>query len=428
MGFAATMSSVTPFDRLGRFVVRRARWVVAGWAVLLLLALPLAPQLPGRLSAGGFILDDLESARAKALLGTELGAPPSAVVVVFSSPTLRAGTPAFESAAADAVRDIATAPDVARVVSHTLAPSQVSADGHTAYDIVFLDLPPDDSPDALPILHERLRPSDTLTVELAGGPAFYGDVQSVSESDLRRSEIISLPLAALALIFVFGSLVAAGVPLAVGGAAVVVALAGIFLVASVMPMSIFVLNLATLLGLGLGVDYSLLMTSRFREELAARPDGPGRIGEAVRVTVATAGRAVFFSGLTVLLGLLGLVLFEFMILRSVGIAGAIVVGLAVASALTLLPALLVLLGSRLDSLAVRRLAHPTTGQGRWARLARAVMARPVLALVPTLGLLLVLGSPFLRVRFNAPDATILPPSVPSRASYELLASTFGEGA
>ncbi len=173
-------------------------------------------------------------------------------------------------------------------------------------------------------------PPPGLTVELAGGPAFYGDVQSVSEADLRRSEIISLPLAALALVFVFGSLVAAGVPLVVGGAAVVVALAGIFVVASVTPMSIFVLNLATLLGLGLGVDYSLLMTSRFREELARRPDGPERVAEAVRVTVATAGRAVFFSGLTVLLGLLGLVLFEFMILRSVGIAGAIVVGLAVA--------------------------------------------------------------------------------------------------
>ena len=421
------MSSVTPFDRLGQFVVRRARWVVGGWAVLLLLALPLAPQLPGRLSAGGFILDDLESAQAKALLGTELGVPPSALVVVFSSPTLQAGTPAFETAAADAMRDIPTAPHVARVVSHALAPSQVSADGHTAYDIVFLDLPPDDSPDALPILRERLRQTDALTVELAGGPAFYGDVQSVSESDLRRSEVISLPLAALALIFVFGSLVAAGVPLAVGGAAVIVALAGIFLVASVMPMSIFVLNLATLLGLGLGVDYSLLMTSRFREELAARPDGPERVGEAVRVTVATAGRAVFFSGLTVLLGLLGLVLFEFMILRSVGIAGAIVVGLAVASALTLLPALLVLLGSRLDRFAVRSVVPTARTDGAWSRLARRVMRHPVAVLVPTLAFLLILGSPFLHVRFNAPDSTILPPEVPSRAAFDRLAANFGEG-
>ncbi|MEJ7696876.1 MAG: hypothetical protein WKF78_09750 [Candidatus Limnocylindrales bacterium] len=141
---------MTPFDRLGRFVVRRARWVIGAWALLLLLALPLAPQAPGALSAGGFILDDLESARAKSTLESELGAPPSALVIVFSSPTLQAGTPAFELAASAAVADIPSAPHVAQVVSHLLQPRQISADRHTAYDIVFLDLPPDDSPDALP--------------------------------------------------------------------------------------------------------------------------------------------------------------------------------------------------------------------------------------------------------------------------------------
>ena len=418
---------VTPFDRLGRFVVRRAWWVVAFWLALLVVAIPFAPQVPGKLSAGGFILDDLESARAKALLETTLGAPPSALVVVFSSSTLEAGTPAFEVAAAGAIRDVPSAPHVARVVSHLLAPRQISADRHTAYDIVFLDLPPDDSPKALPILRDRLHDAPGLSVELAGGPAFYGDVQTVSEADLRRSEVVSLPLAALALIFVFGSLVAAGVPLMVGGAAVVVALAGIFVVASLTPMSIFVLNLATLLGLGLGVDYSLLMTSRFREELALRPDGPDRVAEAVRITVATAGRAVFFSGLTVLLGLLGLVLFEFMILRSVGIAGAIVVALAVASALTLLPAILTILGARVDRFAVRKVARTPGTEGPWSRLARRVMRHPVAVIIPTLAFLLLLGSPFLHVRFNAPDASILPPEVPSRAAFDRLEAEFGDG-
>ncbi len=418
---------MTLFDRLGRFVVRRAWWVVGAWLALLLVAIPYAPQVPGQLSAGGFILDDLESARAKALLGRELGLPPSALVIVFSSPTLQAGTPEFEVAAADAIRDVPSAPHVAGIVSHRLSPSQVSADRHTAYDIVLLDLPPDDSPDALPILRERLREAPGLKVELAGGPAFYGDVQSVSEADLRRAEVISLPLAALALLLVFGSVVAAGVPLVVGGAAVIVALAVIFVVASLTPMSIFVLNLATLLGLGLGVDYSLLMTSRFREELALRPDGPDRVADAVRVTVSTAGRAVFFSGLTVLLGLLGLVLFEFMILRSVGIAGAIVVGLAVISALTLQPALLTILGSRIDRFAIRKVAPRPGADGPWARLARRVMRHPVAVLVPTLGLLLLLGSPFLHVRFNAPDASILPPEVPSRAAFDRLRANFGDG-
>ncbi len=420
---------MSPFDRLGRFVARRARLVIGAWGVLIVLALPLAPQAPGALSAGGFINDNLESALAKAVLEAELGAPPSALVVVFSSPTLEAGTHAFELGAAAAMRDIPAATHVARVVSHLLQPRQVSADRHTAYDIVLLDLPPDDSPKALPVLRDALHDAPGLTVELAGGPAFYGDVQTVSEHDLQRSEIISLPLAALALLLVFGSVVAAGVPLVVGGASVLIALAGVFLIASVMPMSIFVLNLATLLGLGLGVDYSLLMTSRFREELAKRPAGADdAVAEAVRITVATAGRAVFFSGLTVLLGLLGLVLFEFMILRSVGIAGAMVVGLAVLAALTLLPAVLIVVGRNLDRFAVRKVTARPEGDGSWARLAHRVMRRPLAFLIPTLALLLVLGSPFLHVRFNAPDASILPPGVPSRAAFDRLQAEFGEGA
>ncbi|HET7471919.1 MAG TPA: MMPL family transporter, partial [Candidatus Limnocylindrales bacterium] len=344
------------FARLGRFAVRRRWAIVAAWAAVLALAIPVAPGVVGALRAGGFILDDLESARAKALLQTELGTPPSAVVVVLHSDTAVAGTPAFETPAARAIAGVPTAPGVVRVLSHVLSPRQVSADGHTAYDIVFLSIPPDDSPEALPGIRDRLVTPPEMDVELAGGPAFYGDVQAVTESDLRRSEIVSLPLAALALLLVFGSVVAAAVPLVVGGSAVVVALAAIAVVAGLTPMSIFVLNLATLLGLGLGVDYSLLMTSRFREEMAARAADPppDRVARAVEATVATAGRAVFFSGLTVLLGLAGLVLFEFMILRSVGIAGAIVVLLAATAALTLLPAVLAIVGSRIDRLAVRR--------------------------------------------------------------------------
>ena len=178
---------MTPFDRLGRFVARRAWWVVGAWAVVLLVALPLAPQVPGALSAGGFILDDLESARAKSLLETELGAPPSALVSSSAARRSRRARRPSRSPPPTAMADIPEAPHVARVVSHLISPRQISADRHTAYDIVFLDLPPDDSPEALPILRERLRDAPGLTVELAGGPAFYGDVQSVSESDLRAA-------------------------------------------------------------------------------------------------------------------------------------------------------------------------------------------------------------------------------------------------
>jgi putative drug exporter of the RND superfamily len=423
--------TATLFDRLGWLVVRHPRAIIGAWAILLLAALPFAPQAPGALKAGGFTLDDLPSARVRQVLEDELALPPSALVVVYHSDTDQAGTQPFEGAVAATTEGIAAAPHVTGIASHLTNVRQVSADGHTAYDVVLLDLSPDDSPEALPGLQPVIAPIASrypgIEVGLAGGPAFYGDVQEVSESDLRRSEVISLPLAGLALLVVFGSVVAAAVPLAVGGAAVVVALAAIFLVASATPMSIFVLNLATLLGLGLGVDYSLLMTSRFREELAGR-SGPDRVQDAVRATVATAGRAVFFSGLTVLLGLLGLVLFEFMILRSVGIAGAIVVALAVVSALTLLPAILTLVGTRLDSLRVRHVTVRPDADGPWARVARRVMQRPLAVLLPTLAFLLVLGIPFLHVRFNAPDASILPASVPSRATFDRLVDEFGEGA
>ena len=428
------------FYRLGLFCARRRWLVIAAWATLLLLAVPLAPQLPGALRSGGFTLNDLEASRARLVLQEELGARPSAMVIVFQSNTAAGvGDPEFERAVALAMADVPRADHVAGVIGHQLSPRQIGPDLRTVYELVLLDLPPDDSPAALVPVREALRPQAGITAHLAGGPAFYGDIQVLSEHDLQRSELISLPLAALALLLVFGSIIAAGLPIAVGGTAVVVALGLAFLVAQATPLSIFVLNLATLLGLGLGVDYALLLTSRFREELASRgirrsaghnaAVDRSAVEEAVAVTAATAGRAVFFSGLTVLLGLIGLVLFEFMVLRSVGITGAIVVGLAVSAALTLLPAVLAVLGPRVDALAIRRLHTPTDRHedGAWARLARRVMDRPLLVFVPTLLLLLVLGSPFLHARFNAPDATILPPGVQSRQAYEILARTFGEG-
>lgn len=437
---------MTWFERLGHVMARWRWWVVGAWAVLALLALPLAPHAPGVLQPGGFTADHLEAAQARRLLEQRLGAPPSAlVIVVRSTGNARAGQPAFEQAVARALAGVPAADHVTGILPHTLAPRQVSADGRTVYEVVTLDLSPDQSPDALAPVEAAIVPQPGIEVALAGGPAFYGDIQTASEDDLRRSELISLPLAAMALLLVFGSVVAAGVPVVVGGLAVLVALAAIVLIASVTPMSIFVLNLATLLGFGLGVDYALLLVSRFREELARRQGGRHADGtvdrdaveDAVAAAVATAGRAVSFSGLTVLVGLFGLVLFDFMVLRSVGIAGAVVVGLAVAGALTLLPAVLAILGPRIDAAPVgrgrRRLApagDPAgNGQddGAWRRLAEWVMDRPVPVFLATLALLLVLGLPFLHARFNAPDASILPPSVPSRVAYDSLLANFPIG-
>ena len=180
------MSRPSRFERLGRWCARHRWWVLGTWLALVVVAAPLALRTSGALRSGGFIRQDLESARAKQVLRDEIGVPEAAVAVVFHSEALTAGSPSFESAAAAAMAKVPAAPYVGVIVSHVLRTGQISADGHTAYDIVYLRLPADDSPLALPGLRAAIVQPSGLEVGLAGGPAFYGDVQAVSEADLRR--------------------------------------------------------------------------------------------------------------------------------------------------------------------------------------------------------------------------------------------------
>jgi RND superfamily putative drug exporter len=412
------------FLKLGYAVYRR-RWLVIGlWMLLVLASLPLAPRVAGVLQVGGFANDELEASRALVTLQQRLGFKATTLSVVFTSETWTADDPRFAAAVAEALRDVGGAPRVAEIVPYSANPRQVSADRHTAYVLLALDTPPEGSQRVLPAIEAALRPPPPeMRLVLAGGPVFYADIERASSEDLQRGEIIAFPLALLALALVFGSLVSALTPIVIGGCSVIAILAGIFLLGRATDLSIFVLNLATMLGLGLAVDYALFVTSRFREELAGRA-----VPDAVAVTVATAGRAIFFSGLTVLIGLSALIVFPFVFLRSVGIAGILVVFFSVLAALTLLPAVLGALGPRINALEIVRYrpgdpARPSL----WRRLSLAVMARPWRFFLPTLAFVLLLGSPFRHVRLSSPDASILPPSVPSRQGYDLLVREFGAG-
>ncbi|HLI71682.1 MAG TPA: MMPL family transporter [Ktedonobacteraceae bacterium] len=414
------------FYRLGK-IAARYRWLIVGvWMVAVVVALPFAPRASGVLQSGGFISPDAESERAISLLTQKLGLQSNIVQVIFTSRTYTADDPQFVQESQQALAGLRSWSEVASITSFTDNPRQISLDRHAAYVDIALKADSDSSPQLLPELEKRLSKVPDLQESVGGSPVFYADIQTVSENDLRRAEVLAFPFAIIALLLVFRSLVAAVLPALVGGVAVVVTLAIIFGLGQLTPLSIFVLNITTLFGLGLGVDYSLFTVSRFREELARGH----KVEEAVAIAVATAGRAVTFSGLTVSIGLLGLILFPINMLRSVGLGGLLVVAMAVLAALTLLPAVLNILGMRINAFPVRlpRLwksrraaAEP---HGFWYRLSHFVMRYPLRIFLPVLLILIALGLPFLGVRFSSPDASILPQSVPSRQAYDLLATRF----
>ena len=281
------------------------------------------------------------------------------------------------------------------------------------------------------------QPGDGIQLLLGGYGPLTRDSATQSEKDLIRAETISLPIAAAILILVFGSLVAAGLPLLVAGLAIPTTLGAVYFVAQATELSIFVQNVSTMLGLALAIDYSLFMVSRFREELAkGRP-----VGEAVEVTVGTAGKAVAFSGFAVAVGLSGLLVFAAPALRSFGIGGALTVLASLLYALTFLPATLGMLGPRVATLSVvglvdrirSALGRPSSAaadaaaRSRWERLAHWVMRRPVLVLVPTLAVLVIAGVPFFRLVQGIPDAFVLPAGLGSREAAVTLQTDFQPG-
>ena len=407
--------------RLGLLVVRFRWLVVVLWAVVLALALLFAPRASSVLK-GGFGDADVESRRGLELMTDRLGVPEASLTVLFSSPTLEAADPAFVEEMQRVLRPLEALPEVPRVITHYGSgnPALVSRDGHAAMALVLLDVSIDEAIDRYKEFRARIS-SDRLDIQVTGGVAIFSDLNDASTRDLRRAEIIVFPLVLIALVVVFGSVVAAGLPLAMGGLAVAVTLALIYGVAQLTDMSIFVLNITTLLGVGIAIDYSLLVVSRFREELLSRPRD-----EAVAVTVATAGRTLFFSGVTSAAGFSGLFLFEYMMLRSLGVGGILVVLLSMALSLTLLPALLAILGHRVNALAVLP-ARPDRA-GVWGSVARGVMRHPMLVSAPIVVGLLVLGLPFLDVKLGAPWASILPQESEARRGWDSLSERFGPGA
>jgi RND superfamily putative drug exporter len=377
---------------------------------------------------------EMESGRGLELVGRELPGQPPSFTLIFSSATLSATAPAFRAEVERALAPLARDSRVARIrTAYDGLPGGVARDGRRVLAVVelrgratagfaslgFSGL----APDVYPALRALVK-SSTLEVLDAGTIPLNHGFTEVARQDIGRVELIILPLVAAMLLLVFGSVVAAFLPLVVGGLAIAGAMAGTLLLARFVSVSIYAPNIVSMIGLGVAIDYSLFIVSRFREEIRQGP-----VPEALAHTIATAGRAINFSGLTEAQALLVIYKLSLGNHGSMGLAGTIVVGLAVFHGVTTLPALLAVLGPRVNALRVPFL-HPEradAGHGLWHGVAVTVMAHPWHVLVPVVALLLVLGLPFLHLRMGSGDATALPADAESRRGDALLRREFPEG-
>ncbi|OGO57403.1 MAG: hypothetical protein A2V85_15840 [Chloroflexi bacterium RBG_16_72_14] len=429
------------FSRWGAFVYRHRRIVLAFALVVGVAAGSVAGRAASVLSAGGWLDPDSESAAVADRLADEFGAGRGALIALFQGEAgADARSPGFQAAITASLTDLADDPDVAGVIGYAETGDArfISEDGAAAYVVVDLEVTDEASVPLLERFEAQLRePGEGIELLLGGYAPLTRDSADQSEQDLVKAETVSLPIAAFVLILVFTSILAAGIPLLVAGLAIPTTLAFVYVVGQQVELSIYVQNVSTMLGLALAIDYSLFMVSRFREELRR-----GRsVGDAVEIAVATSGKAVTFSGIAVAIGLGGLLAFSAPALRSFGIGGILTVAASLFFALTFLPALLGMLGHRVNALSVAGIADRVRGllrlppreaaalaaESRWERVANAVMERPILVLGPTLALLFVAGAPFFGLRQGIPDAFTLPAGLESREAAVAIQERFEPG-
>jgi RND superfamily putative drug exporter len=413
------------FAAIGRFAYRRKRIVLAAWAVAFAAGLAASIALPGVLKGGGFTRTGSPSQHAERVMQERLGVGPTHLTVVFASDELDARGREFVAAQDKALSRLTprALPGLIEIETATSTGSSalVSNDGRSSLAVLSFNARLEPVQDQIPRIRELVR-SAVLRTFVSGEPAVYRDVEEVSARDLRTAESYTVPIAVLVLFLIFGTLVAAALPVIGGGAAVTVTLGTFYVLAHFWSLSIFAMNAATLLGLAVGIDYALLMVGRFREELAAgRP-----VADAVEETVRHAGRAIFFSGLAVLVGLLGLMTIPYMSMRSIALGGSLVVFWSVLAALSLLPALLGVLGPRVNSL---RVFWRPEREGRfWRRWSAWVMRRPWPVLAGTIALVIFFAWPMLRITVDVPGATSLPTTTESRRGYDILVREFDPSA
>ena len=425
-------------------LIYRVRWIIlALWLGGLIASVPFAASIASVLK-GGFSYGGGESGRAASALFAQLHWPRSEALVVFQSSATPVNDPSYQAEIQGFTARLGGFPHLTGVTS-----GPIGQDGRSTFVALGFDLDASAVSPYIPALR-RLLPSGSATgparAYLTGEPAVEDEVLSLSQQDAEHAEAATMPIALVLLLIVFGTLIAAAMPLSLALVAVPVALAVIYAIAVHHDTTIFVENIGSIVGLGISIDYSLLMTRRFREELHLGRD----VRDAVARTVATTGEAILFSGLCVTVGFCGLFLIGLDITSSIALGGVVVVGCAVLAALTFLPALLGVLGHRIDALGVpilhrrvpRQAAAGGTGvgagrstgaarvqeAGRWHAWALAVMRRPVLAIVAVIAVLVLLGWPITALKLAWYGSSGLPSTIESQRGLAILKAQLPQAA
>jgi RND superfamily putative drug exporter len=412
------------FAAWGRTLANHQNLVAILAVLSLVLSIAVMATVAPNLSAEGFVSETSESAQVDEILDDDFGRGGDSLVYLFNagqSVTDASAQAAIESSLVSLQKD----PRISSVLTtwSTGNPGMISKDGESTYVVALIGPNIDlDNPGIEAINHavEERAAENGLAVSAGGGLNIGVEITTEIEEGLIRAESISIPITIVILLLVFGSAVAAGVPLLIAALAIVSSMAVIFAISSNVFQSVFSINIIIMLGLGLGIDYSLFMVTRFREEIKHR----SRVN-AVVVTMGTVGKAIFFSGITVIFGLAATQFFDMPALQSMGQAGMAVTALALIYGLTLLPALLAMIGPRINSLHIGRRSSQSNGESpMWHGIAGTVMQRPVVVLAAVLVLLLGAGIPLLRLDLTPGGPDVLPADTPARVVSERLAAEF----
>lgn len=411
------------FFRWGCFV-HHYRWsIILAWLAIVCLCIPFLPHILTPFKSTGFIDEHSGSVQAQEWIDQRLGYNHlNRFMILYHSDHLRADHALFLKKIKDSLHSLQHFPIKHEIVYPDADKKQISKDKHTAYVVVIFKDSQPLSDTQLQQFQETIKKPSHMTMHIGGEAVFTEGLSRQTQEDLYQADMVAAPISIIVLLIVFGSIVATLVPICLGGGCAVIILTALYFICHFVSLSVFTINIALLLGLCLSLDYALFIIYRFRSELKNGYE----VEDAIAITLTTAGRAVFYSGLAVLISLSALLLFPINVLFSIGVGGLTAVVVAVCIAISLLPAILSVLGGHINRFSIRSCHVGDEKPGFWGKTARAVTKRPVWFFLASLIVLILCGVPFLNVKFGLSDFHIFPESSPSRVFFDEYKNHFNE--